>query len=250
MYTTNTPVRDLLQRWCSSLGFATRDLPADPFAAVLTILQLGSESSHPRAFGIVSCSELADPYPAVVGAVAPELPNLVCAMQVSQLVCAESEDLTDAALYFDPIADPKGQHRVYLRDQTSLPGIEWGVFVRLEDAVEWMLGVAEGAVPDVPPPVRDQWEQSARSGGEVLERLLEEELPALWRGPFPRGGEPPEVAIDPDDRGPGWARRMCLLVLQWAAVEGVVPDLSMVPLPPQQRRFVDHITQLCAERAP
>lgn len=171
---------------------------------------------------------------------------LLAASSTAQLLRLVTPALTGAAVYVDRIPDPTGANRVYLRDEETYPGNMWLYLGPLAEVMPWLERVANGSDASEPPQRDlDEWENDTTSGNVVLERLLEEELPELWRS-GPRGGD--VEAIDDADRAPGWQRRRCLAALAAVAASGrLPPNVDTPDFSDGQRRFVAHLHKLAGD---
>lgn len=237
-------LRDDLRALLDLSGCEADVSAASPLQAVVEAARAMVASTDDRAWALVPLD--LTPYDAVVrrGRMAP-LAQLASAVGVCDLVPLATPLLQDTTLYLDRQPDRWGEHRAYVRDETSLPGLPWFGFRGLDAAVAWMLAVSrDPAVLDVPAWEPDAWERGPMSAEWVLDRLLEEDLPGLWDRRRPIGGD--ALPIDLADRAPGWQRRLCLGALRHVGATGRVPDLGGARgwLGPEARAFVAHLDDL------
>ncbi|MCA9565913.1 MAG: hypothetical protein KC561_20590, partial [Myxococcales bacterium] len=157
-----------------------------------------------------------DPYLAIALDAGPERDYLAVCARVAELIAVKCPEMPTWTLYFDKV-EQDGRYRAYLRDEQLLPGHLHYRFEDLDSAVEWMISVAKGRHITPDPDAADR-EVEQLDGGDVMEALLEEELPFLWQGLASRElpDAIPEAIIDfdPQNREPGWQRLASLYALQ------------------------------------
>lgn len=235
-----------LLRYHAAIGTTEQPATGSRFARFAAALQASEASAHRFRFAPAPALT-PSPYEAVRTESAPAA-VLAIAIEVSQLLPFSSERYQDLTLYADPIADEAGCHRVYGRDESTLPGGPWFRLESLAQALAWMTDAVQGRTPPFPTQT-DAWDASPGSGGAVLEGLVELDLGVLWTTQAAPG--PDVAAPEPAPREPGWGRRLCLEALQRVA-DGHPHGISQAvraELSQAHQRFVDHLDELTAARA-
>ena len=222
--------REALEALRSALQLDT-DLGEDPVQA-LRALAADADAITARTFE-------GDPYAALVLADAPGSAELEVAARVSGLVPFATEWWQHTVFYVDQTEDPEGNHRVYVRDEDSLPGLPE---FSLPSVAALARGWAQAAGGDTEVAwerlVDDDWEEGPTSGSFVLETMVRGSLSSQWAmagvGAFMPSR--PELADQPLPVGadaPG--RTLCLHALR-SEVDG---SLSLTKRDLLQRTAVD-----------
>ncbi len=192
-----------------------------------------------------------DPYAALVLADAPGSAELEVAARVSGLVPFATEWWQHTVFYVDQTEDPEGNHRVYVRDEDSLPGLPE---FSLPSVAALARGWAQAAGGDTEVAwerlVDDDWEEGPTSGSFVLETMVRGSLSSQWAmagvGAFMPSR--PELADQPLPVGadaPG--RTLCLHALRVVRLAGELPlpqDLVLAALAPEHREYLEHLKEL------
>lgn len=190
-----------------------------------------------------------DPYPPLVLALAPAPAELEVATRVSDLVAFETRWWQHVGFYVDRQEDPDGRHRVYIRDEESLPGQPWHSLPSIAALAEgWTQAAGGDTEVDWRELDDDQWEGGPTSGAFVLETMMHGSLAAQWAlagiGAYlpqrPELAEQP-LPVDADASG----RELCLHALRVLRLAGSfqLPE-EMPELSEDQQAYIEHLRDL------
>ena len=216
----------------------------DEPVAALSSLAAEAEAIAMRTFD-------GDPYASLVLHDAPAPAEMAVAAGVAQLVAFETDWWRHVAFYVDRTEDESGNHRVYIRDEESLPGRPETSLPSIAALARGWAKAAEGDT-DVAWEglVDDDWEEGPTSGSFVFETMIRGSLAAQWAmanvGAFLPSR--PELAEEPLPVGadaPG--RVLCLHALRVVRLSGELPlpeGLDLQALAPEHRAYLEHLEEL------
>lgn len=225
------------------------DLGREPLEALIGFLAMG----HEMAPGLERwrLEDQPDPFPAIALGLSPAEAELRMAVQTVGLIPFRTPWVEDLTLYVDPLLDKKKRHRVYAREEKTLPGRLHASFGSIEEALVWLCPLAEGKKQKEKPRLADAWEQEPSSAGFLLERLLLLSPVRLWEALRKQQWPAPPVPLQPQavkrGRAAGWQRRLCLSLLEqlWTERQTTLPEgLKARDLLPEQLAFCQHLLQL------
>lgn len=191
-----------------------------------------------------------DPYADLVLALAPGGAELEVASRVTGLRAYETDWWPHLRFYVDPVADPSGHHRVYVRDEEQFPGVPRATLPSIAALADAWTCAAAGDRPDLVDTINDDWESSPASGGFVFETLVRGSVSSQWAvaglGAFvPRRPEAADDAL-PVEEGEH-PRVLCLHALRVLRLAGdfTLPEHIDAPeLPAAHRAYLDHLREL------
>ena len=233
--------RSALGRLQSALGLSG-SLPDDALEAL--------EAVAAEAEPITRREPPEAPYAELVLALATGPAELAVAARVAGLTPFDTSWWQHTGFYVDRTEDPHGRHRVYVRDEESLPGLAWKSLPSIAALADAWTLAAKGEKVAWDELQDDEWEEGPSSGSFVFETMLRGSLSSQWAmasigGFMPGRPELGEAPLPVDADAPG--RVVCLHALRVVRLAGkmTLPDgLDLEALDPEHREYMEHLREL------